>query len=239
MATTTKLTKKRKASDRVHNQNAKASKVTASVGHKVGFRFFDLPGELRNVVYQVIAETQTATLDGRTFKDDSGLLHRDSPLREEYLPVLLLHAAEIKTFVEDFDFRHIVTFINRLSNAEVTTLAETARPKQRSLNIKLFIYSDAVKNEYLLRRWLNRRRSTTKKGTTLNTSYSLLSWPGQVYRPPGMLVNSSQRMVPPHVSVADWVEKLDNYITTGTGERSRDRSREEAKKIRAVFEELV
>lgn len=58
------------------------------------FRFFDLPAELRNLVYGMIAREQTAVLERHRVSDQSKLLDI-AELRDEYFPVLMLYAHQI------------------------------------------------------------------------------------------------------------------------------------------------
>ena len=175
------------------------------------FRFMDLPPELRNNVYVLYAEDRTAFLSKSTLTDNSPLLQVNSQIRHEYFPFIVF-AKVIKTEVDNFDFRHIVTFINRLSAAELhglpastqpgvphlgltqlglTQLGLTQRtltqlgltqPKGRHVDIALRFTRIAEYPNYrkwtddvLLRRWLNRANSPSKKGTMLECRYSLVS----------------------------------------------------------------
>lgn len=94
------------------------------------FRLFDLPAELRNVVYEKIAEDQTAEIRSRKkfLTDRSGLLGIEDRLRDEYLPILLLHSSELAVQIIDFDFGKLISFFNRLSDAEVNALPSTSKP---------------------------------------------------------------------------------------------------------------
>ena len=187
------------------------------------FRFFDLPAELRNLVYQMIAQEQIVNLRARNPTDGSGLLTKDAipKLRDEYLPILLLYASKIEAMVTDFDFTKIVTFLNCLSNAEANLLPTTEKAGMRKIEVKLNITYSCLShpNPPLLTRWLNRAGHATKKGTTLDISYTLF---GAYFTPPG-----SQ----PHFLIVDCIKVLGDYIQATRNERAK----EEAKKIREAL----
>jgi hypothetical protein len=133
-----------------------------------------LPPELRNLVYAEVARGRVAYLKKGTLTDNSSLLQVNTQVHDEYIPMLIQFAKAIKTDVIDFDFRHIVTFFNRLSAAELSALPSLTRPDGRSVEISLlFSYILNRSDDYLLRRWLNRASSTTKNGTMLDFQYTL------------------------------------------------------------------
>jgi hypothetical protein len=85
-----------------------------------------LPPELRNQVYKYIAEDTEARLLPKTnglLISKSPLLAVDKQIRTEFQGSLYLHSP-IKTHVKDFNFSHIVTFINKLSDGELKALHE-------------------------------------------------------------------------------------------------------------------
>ena len=88
--------------------------------------------------------------------------------------ILLLYATFIKADVTDFDFRHIVTFLNNLSTGERNALPNITRPSTRTIEITLSVcpkedweYVDGD----LLRCWLKRANHPTKKGTQVQFTY--------------------------------------------------------------------
>lgn len=101
---------------------------TSTPKDNIPFRFLDLAPELRSKVLSLAARR-----DGRaTLKrysrgilsstDAIGLVSKQ--LREEYLGVLYQHAQVTLAYVVDFDFRHVVTYFNKLDAAEVRALAK-------------------------------------------------------------------------------------------------------------------
>jgi hypothetical protein len=120
----------------------------------------------------MVAEECTAYLKKGKLTDRSKLALVNRQIRDEYHPVSLLCAKNIRTEVEDFDFRHIVTFINRLSTNEVNALPNVTKPGTRRIDVTL-VFSKNPADYYLLRRWLNRAGHPTKKGTMLDFRYTL------------------------------------------------------------------
>jgi hypothetical protein len=133
----------------------------------------NLPAELRNLVYAEVARSRTAHLRKGMLTDNSALLYVNSQVHAEY-KAMIQFAQTIKTDVTDFDFRHIVTFLNRLSTAELNALPSLTRPEGRSVEICLrFSYRLEGPDHGLLRRWLNRASRATKKGTMVDFRYVL------------------------------------------------------------------
>lgn len=92
------------------------------------FPFLALPAELRTHILELAAADHGTGLLKRTSR---GVLGSEDPLslaskqlREEYLAVLHGHASIILAHVLDFDFRHVVTFFNKLSVSEVRALPD-------------------------------------------------------------------------------------------------------------------
>lgn len=90
------------------------------------FPFLALPAELRTHILELAAADHGTGLLKRTSRgvlgsrDPISLVNKQ--LREEYLGVLYAHASVILAHVLDFDFRHVVTFFNKLSVSEVRAL---------------------------------------------------------------------------------------------------------------------
>jgi hypothetical protein len=225
---------KREAAEQLQRLEAKRVKPAPKpahtpIKHKKPFHFLDLPAELRNLVYKMVAEDQTAVLKNRELRDTSGLLDIDDQIRNEYLPMLLTYAATIEAEVNNLDFQNIVTFLNRLSDAEVNTLPNATKPAVRPIEIKLKITEHAYKNRIeLLRRWLNRVGHPTKKGTMLNISYTLSSY--HRARRLGNHGGYIQYRRNDHLFYA-WREAVDAYIKASTNSRGV----EEAEKIRIAL----
>ena len=178
------------------------------------------------MIYEFAAQQSTAFVKGRQLTDRSGLLEVSAQLREEYLPILILNAPKIQIEVTNFDFRHAVTFINRLSTIELSTLPTFTTPSTRKIEVMLIISKGATKNQALLRRWLNRAGNTTKKGTSLDISYKLVrSHPACFRWAAGYIVTDDPVCF-------DWVIVLDVYKKFNDNAVANA----EADKIRAVFD---
>lgn len=95
-------------------------------------------------------------------------------VRDEFLSTALLHGA-IHTASLDFDFRHIVAFLNRLSDAELRALPSTNIPTQRKITIDLTVSDGCPRKPKYFDRWINRAGHPTKKGTNLDFQYKLVA----------------------------------------------------------------
>ena len=167
---------KREAVQVLKRLEAKRSKPAPNHSLKKSkpFRFLDLPGELRNVIYVNVAQQSTAVVKGRRLTDRSGLLEVNTQLYDEYLPLLILHASKIQLGVTNFDFRDVVRFLNGLSTSELNALPTVTKPSTRKIEITLTVTKIASNYEDLLRRWLNRAGHTAKKGAMLDINYKLV-----------------------------------------------------------------
>lgn len=158
------------------------------------FRFFDLPAELRNHIYAYVAENCTVYLKQTTPVAPKSLTQVSRQTEEELLPILLLHAPAIHTTVIDYDFRHIVTFLNRLTAAELDSLPTLSSSATRKITIRLqFRRLDFRRKKVdatLLKRWWNRIAHPTKNGAMLDYKYTVhlsepcprLVWPTRWFR---------------------------------------------------------
>ena len=193
------------------------------------FRLLDLPAELRNLVYEKVAEEQIAYLVRRNLQDRSGLLSVNRQLRNEYIPIMLLYPSKIQANVINFDFREVVACINRLSSADMDSVRITKR-RSWELHIQLQIQKDASWDSYWLFRYLYRIRSTNEKHLMLHISYSLVPYYGddvsEYFLPPSSL--------PGYPYVPGWAKMLGNHLRSP----KEAKAAEEATKIRASFDGL-
>ena len=90
---------------------------------------------------------------------------------------MYLCAPEIVASVKDFDFRHVVTFFNRLSEAQMKTLPSLSIPASRLMTIEL-TFTEKIRGHReasdpipLLYRWLNRLDRSDKKGTNIEMRF--------------------------------------------------------------------
>ena len=141
------------------------------------FRFLDLPAELRNNIYEKVAEDETAYLKKNTRGNlacASGLSCLNSQVRSEFLAILILVAPQIVTLVTNWDFSHVVRYLNKLSDAELNALPTVKTPSARSMDIQLRVTHEPRFNIDFLTRWLNRMSHPTKKGTDLGVRYTVV-----------------------------------------------------------------
>ena len=138
------------------------------------FRFLELPGELRNLVYEQVAQQQAGVLHRGKLLVHSGLLGVSKQVGGECRAVVLI-AGDIQANVNNFDFRHVVTFINKLYEAELTTLLSITTVSRRAIKINLNFTRyllEGRSDQKLLHRWLNRTGHTTKKEAKLDMVYA-------------------------------------------------------------------
>lgn len=138
----------------------------------------DLPAELRNTIYTMVLEDTEVLLSRNTTKKalavGCALPRVNKQVRDEFMAVALL-SADIRTTAMDFDFRHIVTFLNRLSDAELKALPSVTVPSQRRITVDLIISDRCPVRPPYFQRWINRAGHPTKKGTNINLQYNLAS----------------------------------------------------------------
>ncbi|KAK3654175.1 hypothetical protein LTR56_004230 [Elasticomyces elasticus] len=126
----------------------------------------DLPPELRNLVYEfVFASTGGVHLSPKAHRKHlacgSALNRVNKQVRHEFLTVGEL-VVDIHTSAPNFDFRHIVAFLNRLSDKEMQALPSLTVPVQRKVIVDL--QPSSTMRPMYLERWINRIEHPTKKG---------------------------------------------------------------------------
>lgn len=92
---------------------------------------------------------------------------------------MYLCAPNIVSSVKNFDFGHIVTFLNRLSDAEMGALIETSSSRKITIELTL---TNSLRRDFwtrfmerkhydMFKRWVNRLENPTKRGTQIDASY--------------------------------------------------------------------
>ncbi|THW50975.1 hypothetical protein D6D21_01684 [Aureobasidium pullulans] len=123
-------------------------------GNRPHFRFLDLSPEIRNNVYNKIIENSSLILPRNNINRDlistSALSGVSRTIRSEFLPLALKTTPIIKTAVRNWDFSHIVNFLNRLSDDELEMLIS----KQR-MRVDLWFSGDNADPSALMR-WIER-----------------------------------------------------------------------------------
>ena len=156
----------------------------------------DIPAELRVHIYEAVSEGEAAFLAARSrgcLATTAVIPRVNRQLREEFPHHVYLNASVIVARVYCFDFRHLVTFFNRLSAKELRSLATSSRlPDSRKLMVErnlgpipkdlkrdhgLIIPQIGLGNFFLLRTWLNRSAHPTKKRTEVEISYLVTDIP--------------------------------------------------------------
>ena len=116
--------------------------------------FFDLPAELRNIVYQEVASQTALQLrspgrkPGKQPPPPPALLQASRQARHEYLP-LLLEFSRITVVVKEFDFRNLTRIVGSLYATELKSLRANERLRVAFLGVKC-----TKESLVSLRRWL-------------------------------------------------------------------------------------
>jgi hypothetical protein len=137
--------------------------------------FFDLPAEIRNVIYEHIAEEtrilvplpQSGKKPTKLPPPTPSLLLVSKQIRPEYLP-LLLECASITFQVKDFDFRNLMRITSSLYSTELKALRHNSQ-----LRIRLHLDKMRPDSLQALRRWLVNRSEHLDR---LNFHYAI-TWP--------------------------------------------------------------
>ena len=141
------------------------------------FRLLDLPAELRNSIYEKVAEERPAwvrKISRGNLSCLSALRSANRQVRREFLAVLPQFAECIVVEVSNWDFAHFVTFLNTLSDQEHTSLSTLTWYGSLRVCIHLCVLCDLDINTDLLARWLNRMGSSTKKGSDIDVRYRII-----------------------------------------------------------------
>ena len=139
----------------------------------------DLPPELRNKVYEAVRKITKITLGTHArkhFLSSSSTLPRvNKQTRNEFLGDAMIRA-DIHIVSEDFDFRHIVTFLNTLPQDDLSVLPTLGTSSTRKIMVTINVASARHCDPTLLRRWLKRAGQKTKKGTDVEYKYRFKKW---------------------------------------------------------------
>lgn len=146
--------------------------------------FLALPRELRDEIYKHVLESgekRAVTLQNRDFITKSGLIGVNSQIKEEFLDAVLFFAPVIHTTVRNHNFAHIVTFLNRLSEAQLHKLAAAATPnsdpdakvRSRKIIITLTYSRTKASTKPQLNRWLDRFDDPKRRGAEVRIEYKL------------------------------------------------------------------
>jgi len=133
------------------------------------FRFLDLSAELRNNVYDKIIEETCLVLprnnSNRPLGLSSAFARVSKSVRSEFLPLALHTTPIIRTEVRNWDFGHVVNFMNRIGDDEMERLVREQRV------IVNFSFSGDTANPSGLVRWLRRFEDDDKRGDGVTFDY--------------------------------------------------------------------
>ena len=147
--------------------------------------FLALPRELRDEIYRHVLnqeEGSTKLKSGsRNIVTRCGLVGVNSQICEEFIDAVLFYAPVITTTVKNHNFAHVVTFLNRLSQAQLNRLSsrgpgaaadkgEKAKSKRKIL-ITLSYSAGAKDSRQHLNRWLDRFDVPEKRGKEIEFDY--------------------------------------------------------------------
>ncbi|KAK5168264.1 uncharacterized protein LTR77_006833 [Saxophila tyrrhenica] len=157
---------------------AEPDAADSSAGNDGGSReegspFLGLPPELRNNVYAfVAAETPAYLRKGHTSHLISGspLARVNRQIREEFVSSLTLEIKVIRTEMRNFDYSHVVNFLNRLNDVDLYGLSNAETPTSRLINIRLVLTRLPKYDRESLLRWLKRLEHPTKRGAEIVTT---------------------------------------------------------------------
>ncbi len=137
------------------------------------------PFKLRDHIYSFVARDLTATLYTRgrgNLTCPAAITLVNKQIRSEVMSVLCLEAGSIVAEVVNFDFRHLVTFYNRLSEREHKHLLGMSQGQEkRHIVVRLaftYGYSEYTAED-LLKRWVKRVAHPNKQGTEVYCSYEV------------------------------------------------------------------
>ncbi|PVH94828.1 hypothetical protein DM02DRAFT_538687 [Periconia macrospinosa] len=156
-------------------------------------RFLELPRELRDEIYkQVIwSDQRSVTLKQRDLITKSGLVGTNNQISDEFLDAVFFYSRFINTTVRNHNFAHVVTFINRLSEAQLERFKSSSssnnddsqqQQQQHKMSRKIRItltYSNTKQSTRpQLNRWLDRFDDPNRRGAEIEFEYVLdhASW---------------------------------------------------------------
>ncbi|EUC28235.1 hypothetical protein COCCADRAFT_109695 [Bipolaris zeicola 26-R-13] len=146
--------------------------------------FLALPRELRDEIYKhVLEQDESSTLKtgrGNNIVTRCGLVGVNNQISEEFLDAVLFHAHVITATIRNHNFAHVVTFLNRLSQAQLARLSahgptadevDDDRKPKRKIRIILSYSAGAKDSRVHLNRWLDRFDAPDKRGKEIEFEY--------------------------------------------------------------------
>ncbi|KAF2171380.1 hypothetical protein M409DRAFT_18496 [Zasmidium cellare ATCC 36951] len=135
----------------------------------------ELPGEIRNLVYELVATSgaEVHTKRFRSIMSRSRLVGVNRQIRQEYRSLLTMVTSPIIFKVVDFNFDHAVRFLNGLSDIDLKALPKIHTRSQREVRIFLTVTRRCSKNAHELHFWLNRAGHDGEKGYNVKVKYTM------------------------------------------------------------------
>ncbi|KAF7185040.1 hypothetical protein HII31_13663 [Pseudocercospora fuligena] len=192
-ASTVKKTAVRTSRSAKASRNAPASAPDPTSQSQQPCHLLNLPAELRNLIYSKVLEDYPAYLHPRNngrLVCASRLLGTNQQIRSELLSELYL-TAPIYAQVYDWNFTHIVSFLNRLSTSELKTLPrkvyhgeEPSRVVGREMVLELILSTLSRDEQSLLKstsldrcpdleKWIRRLNRKEKRRLTTDVRYKV------------------------------------------------------------------
>lgn len=150
-------------------------------------KLFELPPEVRNLIYIAYLQLHGDAVYVSTAKrlvTRGPLRKTNQQIRNESESLVDLHARNINFPVYDFQFRYLITFLNKLDKLALDALAKQSADASSTSTVKyskakrftiqlLFDESDIVAMREGLGRWLRRFDSPEKKGTAVDFAFEV------------------------------------------------------------------
>jgi len=166
----------------------------------------DLPPEVRNLIYFAYLQLHGDAVyvsAARRIITRGPLRKVSQQVRSESESLVDLHARTITFRVHDFEFRYLITFLNKLDKTALDALAAqttdessattTAGPPAKRLKVQLcFSGVDLATVRARMERWLKRFDRPHKKGTAADFEFEVLGGIGSPVQAERMLYGVSQ-----------------------------------------------
>lgn len=151
---------------------AAATRRTGIFYRKGLFRFLDLPAELRNLVYEHVANDSAPTVKRLgDVASSSGMTRVSRQVHAEYQSVLKTKSQEIVVPVTELNFAPVVKFLDKLSDADLNRLPKVdGSNKERKVTVLLQISSDCI-NPGELMTWVRWLAQSNHRGANVDLTY--------------------------------------------------------------------
>ncbi|KAM3420327.1 hypothetical protein BST61_g3610 [Cercospora zeina] len=150
------------------------------------FPFLSLPLELRDEIYKrnILSDRGATSLRNQNLVTRTGLIGVNNQICQEFLDAVLFYAPVIETTVKNHNFAHVVTFLNRLSEAQFRRISSqpatggklldrNAKSAKASRKIRITLAYSATKQgtKAQLNRWLDRFDDPNRRGKEIKFEY--------------------------------------------------------------------